>query len=204
MRPMERLTIACLTAFALAACTPERGPIGHLNFPGEGGTDYRIGPDGISNARLSVSRVENGKTFRGLVGANEELEIRLEAGQLKGERGSNPVLIQVTQQGNEITARGLYGGKNTAIHILSEPPNLCAYRFDEREGGEPPSTCGGQRSLALPPFMASWSKEEQALFVTIAFAEVSNGPSQLFPHATGYGVNPGIGSHGVNPNPSGH
>ncbi len=178
MRPMNPVKMACfaLTTAILAACTPERGPIGHLTFPGRGGTEYRITPDGLSNARVSVSRVDNGSTFRGLVGLRDELEIRIEPGELKGERGSNPVVIKVVQQGNEITARGLYGGKNSAIHILSEPPKLCAYRFDEREEAGP-STCSGQRSVELPPFMASWSKEEQALFVTIAFAELSDGPT---------------------------
>jgi hypothetical protein len=177
---MSRTILLQLAPFALLliGCVTERGPIGHFSIPGERGTEYKITPDTIADSHVSVSRVENGKLFRGFVrGSNEEVEARIEGDMIKGTRGSMPINVKVEQTGNEIVARGYYGGKQTAIHILHEPTGSCAFRFDEREAPGEASTCTSQRSLPIPPFMGTWPKEEQALFITIALSEAYGGPT---------------------------
>jgi hypothetical protein len=169
---LERILLVAAAALA-AGCVEERGPVGHLSIPGSRHTDYRITPDGISDARVSVSRVEDGHTFRGYnSGLRAEIELRVEGDMLKGSRANIPVNIKVVQTGNEIVATGFYGGKPTAIHILHEPQSSCAFRFDERDSSAQVNTCAAQNSMPIPRFMVSWPKEEQALYITVAFAEV--------------------------------
>src|SRR5262245_61612182 len=99
MRVMALLLV--LSASALA-CTKETGPIGHILLPGHRGTEFKITPDGLSNERVSISRVDKTNTFRGVSDTSfgyKEIEFRLEGEEVHGERAGQPILITLDVQG---------------------------------------------------------------------------------------------------------
>jgi hypothetical protein len=169
----QRFIAPACVAFAVlftAGCAGESGPVGHLQLPGQKGTEYRVTVDGISDARVNVSRVEKGKTFRGVIDNKLEIEIRAEGDALKGERAGAPIDMKIEKKTDAVTlVRGMYGGKLATFHVVHEPRAACAYRYDDREEGKPESCFTEPQAVSIPVEILGLPIDEQAALIAVAF-----------------------------------
>lgn len=166
---MKSLGSVLLTASILAAgaCAADNGPSGHITLPGMRGTSYKVTANGIYDAEVSISRVENKHEFRGVIGTTTEIELRVEGDMIKGERGGVPIDLKLSRNGAELVVQGSYGGKMVAAHILKEPGMYCTFRYNE---GPQPSSCRTEPNrIPLPDLMQALPEGEQAAFVVVAF-----------------------------------
>lgn len=160
-----------------AGCAGETGPVGHITFAGHEGTEFRVTPDGISNERVNVSRVDKTKTFRGIItsGAKTfELELRAEGEFVKGERGGTPVDLHIEQKSpTDTVVHGMYGGQLVSFHLMNEPAVQCAFRYDEAEQDKQVTCETEPAAMAVPTAITSLPVDEKAILYAVAFGEVT-------------------------------
>lgn len=165
---MRAALIFTVAVAALAsACATDNSPVGHIRIPGSRGTEFAVSHNRLSNERISLSRVDQTSTFRGLIDQQYEVELRVEGDGVKGERGSTPVDIKLEKQPNGFVARGSYGSQMVTVHLIKEQAGACAFRFTEASNA---STCASEpQAVPLPPEFMSLSDAEQAAFLAVVF-----------------------------------
>jgi hypothetical protein len=138
MKP-ARVPLALL-AFAVSGCTlpPPQDFIGYLSLHSAGaphGDQLQVTASGLISPDVNLSR-EPG-AFRGWA-KGSEVELRIEGDVIKGSRGSMPVELHVSREGNALVARGLYGGRLTDLAVCVPPSaDAAAPRVTSLQGPRP-------------------------------------------------------------------
>lgn len=122
MKRARSILVSLAFAFA-GGCTlpPPKDFIGYLNLHSAGsphGDQLQVTASGLVSPDVNISREQGG--LRGWA-RGKEIELRIEGDLIKGSRGSMPIEMHVSREGNALVARGLYGGGLADLAICVPP-----------------------------------------------------------------------------------
>ena len=120
--------LAGLLGTLAAGCelAPPKDLIGYLNLHtvrDQHGEQYQITANALVSPTLQLSREEG--ILRGWT-AGESIEMRAEGNVIKGARGSMPIELHVSREGNAVVARGIYGGRLADLAVCASSSDPAA------------------------------------------------------------------------------
>jgi hypothetical protein len=128
MKLHDNLLIASLLGTLAAGCelAPPKDLVGYLNLHpvfNQHGEQYQVTQSALVSPNVQLSR-EDG-ILRGWT-YGEPIEMRAEGNLIKGSRGSMPIELHVSREGNAVVARGIYGGRLADLAMCASSSDAMA------------------------------------------------------------------------------
>jgi hypothetical protein len=124
----KNVLLAVLLGTLAAGCelAPPKDLVGYLNLHpvfNQHGEQFQVTASTLVSPNIQLSREEG--TLRGWT-YGEPIEMRVEGDVIKGSRGSMPIELHVSREGNAVVARGIYGGRLADLAMCASSSDSAA------------------------------------------------------------------------------